>query len=140
MKHSHAIIIPTMRYKDARTAIDWLCQTLGFSEHLVVEGKNDSIAHAQLRLGNSMIMLGSERESEFNKLVKRPEDLIGFNTQPPYIIVEAIEDHYHRAKRSGADIVLDLEEQEYGGKLYTCRDPEGYLWNFGNYDPWEEIE
>jgi uncharacterized glyoxalase superfamily protein PhnB len=33
-------------------------------------------------------------------------------------------------------IVVDLAEQDYGGKLYACRDPEGQLWNIGSYDPW----
>jgi uncharacterized glyoxalase superfamily protein PhnB len=139
MAKSQATIIPTMQYKDAKAAIEWLCTTLGFKKHLVVEGDNNKIEHAQLVLGNSMIMLGSERETEFSKLVKTPNDLDGFNTQTPYIIVAEIEDHYHHAKRAGAEIVLDLDEQGYGGKLYTCRDPEGYLWNFGSYDPWEEL-
>lgn len=140
MNPPYASIIPTMRYKEVPAAIDWLCNTLGFKKHLVVEGENNIIEHAQLTLGNSMIMLGSERDTEFDKLVKRPEDLEGYNTQTPYIIVAEIENHYHRAKRAGAEMVLDLEEQNHGGKLYTCRDPEGYLWNIGSYDPWEEIE
>ncbi len=29
-----------------------------------------------------------------------------------------------------------IEAQPYGGRLYSCRDPEGHLWNFGSYDPW----
>ncbi|MGI9286568.1 MAG: VOC family protein, partial [Pseudomonadales bacterium] len=32
-----------------------------------------------------------------------------------------------------------VEDQDYGGRLYSCRDPEGYLWNFGSYDPWVEV-
>lgn len=33
---------------------------------------------------------------------------------------------------------MEPEDQDYGGRLYSCRDPEGNLWNFGSYDPWEE--
>ncbi len=54
-----ANIIPTLRYGDAAAAIDWLCRAFGFEKHLVVPGDNDTIAHAQLTLGNGMIMLGS---------------------------------------------------------------------------------
>jgi uncharacterized glyoxalase superfamily protein PhnB len=32
--------------------------------------------------------------------------------------------------------VMEIEDQDYGGRLYSCRDPEGHLWNFGTYDPW----
>ncbi len=131
-------IIPTMRYKDAPAAIEWLCTVLGFEKHLVVPGENDTIAHAQLILGNSMIMLGSENDNEFGKLVKTPPDLGGINTQTAYIIIEEIDAHYQKTKSAGAEIVLEIADQDYGGRLYSCRDPEGYIWNFGSYNPWDE--
>lgn len=138
MTPDKASIIPGMRYKDAPTAIDWLCKAFGFKRHLVVEGENNTIAHAQLTLGNSMIMLGSTRDNEYDRLIRTPAEVEGFNTQAPYIIVDDIDSHYRKAKEAGAKIELELTEQDYGGKLYTCRDPEGYVWNFGSYDPWEE--
>jgi uncharacterized glyoxalase superfamily protein PhnB len=33
--------------------------------------------------------------------------------------------------------VFELKTQDYGGRDYTCRDPEGHVWTFGTYDPWE---
>ena len=33
-------------------------------------------------------------------------------------------------------ILLDIVTQDYGGRDYTCRDPEGNVWTFGTYDPW----
>ena len=70
MKQSGSVIIPTMRYKDAPAAIEWLCNAFGFKKHLVVPGENDTIAHAQLSFGNAMIMLGSENDNEYGKLVR----------------------------------------------------------------------
>ena len=55
-------VIPSMRYQNAPAAIDWLGRVLGFSKHLVVPGDGDKILHAQLSLGEGMIMLGSERD------------------------------------------------------------------------------
>ncbi|MEZ5003727.1 MAG: VOC family protein [Chitinophagales bacterium] len=132
---TNGCIIPTFKYKNAPAAVEWLCQTLGFQKHLVVES-DGGIAHAQLTFGNSMIMLGSSDESDYGKLIKTPNELNGFNTQSPYLIVAEIEAHYEHAKANGAQIVLALSDQDYGGKLYTCRDPEGNIWNFGSYDPW----
>ncbi len=40
---------------------------------------------------------------------------------------------YHDA---GAEVVVDIADQDHGGRMYSCRDPEGHLWNFGTYDPW----
>ncbi len=131
-------IIPGMRYRDAPAAIEWLCRAFGFSRHLVVPDENGGIAHAQLTLGNGMIMLGSYRDDgEYDRLVRLPQDA-GGSTQAAYIVVDDIEDHYRRAVESGARVVYELAEQDYGGKLYSALDPEGHLWNFGSYDPLAE--
>ena len=37
---------------------------------------------------------------------------------------------------AGARVVQDIADQGYGGRGYSCRDPEGHLWWFGSYDPW----
>jgi uncharacterized glyoxalase superfamily protein PhnB len=59
---TNANIIPAMLYRDAAAAIEWLCRAFGFEKHLVVPGDAGTIAHAQLVLGNGMIMLGSARD------------------------------------------------------------------------------
>ena len=136
MKQNGSVIIPTMRYKDAPAAIEWLCNAFRFEKHLVVPGENETIAHAQLNFGNAMIMLGSENDNEYGKFAKTPKDLNGINTQTPYIIVEEIDDHYRKAVAAGARIVLDIKDEDYGGRGYSCQDPEGYIWSFGSYNPW----
>jgi uncharacterized glyoxalase superfamily protein PhnB len=135
-KKTRVNVIPSMRYHDAPAAIEWLCRAFGFEQHLVVPGDGGTIAHAQLRFGNGMIMLGSAGDDEFGKLVKPPRDLGGTGTQSPYVIVDDPDVHYRRAVAAGAKIVLDIEDKDYGGRGYTCRDPEGHVWSFGNYDPW----
>lgn len=132
-------IIPTLRYRDAQTAIDWLCSAFGFEKHLVVPGDGDLIAHAQLIFpGGGMIMLGSARADDFGKLQAPPRTPQSPVTQSPYIIVADVDAHCERARDAGANIVSEPEDQDYGGRFYACRDPEGHLWNFGSYDPWQE--
>ena len=130
-----ASIIPGMRYRDAPAAIDWLCDVLGFERRLVVPGENGTIAHAQLTLGNGMIMLGSYRGDDPADIVVASEPG-GLLTQCALIVVADIEAHYERTKAAGANIVMELEEQFYGGSLYSVRDPEGQLWHVGSYNPW----
>ncbi|MDH3691561.1 MAG: Rieske 2Fe-2S domain-containing protein [Gammaproteobacteria bacterium] len=134
-KHT-VTIIPTMKYHDAPAAIEWLCDAFGFEKLLVVPGENGTIAHAQLTFGKGMIMLGSAVDNEFGKLQKTPRDVGGIGTQSPYITVADADAHYRRAVAAGAEIVADIEDQDHGGRAYSCRDPEGHLWNFGTYDPW----
>ena len=128
-------IIPSMRYHDAPAAIEWLCEAFGFEKHLIVPEENGAIAHAQLTLGNGMIMLGSARDDEFGGLVKVPAD-VGIATQSAYVVVKEIDAHYQRAMDAGAEIVMEIADQDHGGRLYSALDPEGHLWNFGSYDPW----
>lgn len=130
-------IIPSLRYRDASAAIEFLCEAFGFARHLVVPGPEGTIRHAQLTLGNGMIMLGSARNRDFGQLVKTPQEL-GANTQSAYVIVPEIDAHYRHAKAAGTEIVMDIADQPYGGRLYTALDPEGNLWTFGSYDPWTE--
>lgn len=137
--NNHSRIIPTVRYRDAQTAIDWLCRAFGFEKHLVVVGEGDLVIHAQLTLsGGGMIMLGSARDDAFGKLQAPPKTPVATVTQSPYIIVPDADAHCRRAREAGANIVMDPEDQDYGGRLYACRDPEGHLWNFGSYDPWDD--
>jgi uncharacterized glyoxalase superfamily protein PhnB len=128
-----ATIIPTLRYRDAPAAIDWLCRVLGFEAHFVVPGEEDHlIAHAQLTLGSGMIMLGIAREDDDASFVQLPPGPDEALTQAAYLVVPEIDTHYAHSKARGADIVVDLAEQDYGGKLYAFRDPEGQFWNIGS--------
>ena len=135
-KETTATVIPTMRYNDAAAAIEWLCNAFGFDKHLVGPGEDGTVVHAQLVFGNGMVMLGSAGESEFDNFQKPPSALRGSVSQSPYIVVEDADRHYARAVAAGAEIVMDIKNEDYGGRGYSCRDPEGHIWNFGSYDPW----
>ena len=132
-----ANIIPCLRYRDAAAAIDWLCRAFGFERHMVVPGEGSTIAHAQLTLGNGMVMLGSARDDEFGKLMKTPAQVGGVSTQSAYIVVADADAHHARAVAAGAKVVYPLEDADYGGRGYSCLDPEGNVWSFGTYDPWK---
>ena len=129
-------IVPGLRYDNAHAAIDFLCTVFGFEKIIVVPGEGDIIEHAQLKRDNCMIMLGSVRDDAYGKGLKTPKALEGINTQAPYFIIDEIEEFFEQVKNGGAEIVLELTEQDYGGKLFICKDTEGYIWNFGTYDPW----
>ena len=137
-KKTRATIIPCLRYRDAPKAIEWLCRTFGFEKQLVVPNADGTIAHAQLSFGNGMIMLGSvlEVETEFGRLMKQPDEVGGFETQSAYVVVSDADEIYARAKAAGAEIVIEIKDEDYGGRDFSCRDLEGHLWNIGTYDPW----
>lgn len=129
-------IIPSLRYRDAHAAIEWLCKAFGFTRHAVYENDQGGVEHAQLTLGNGMVMLGEVRDNEFGRRIAQPDEIGGRETQSAYVVVANCKSHYLQAKAAGAVIVDDYAEKDYGGAGYACRDPEGHLWSFGSYDPW----
>ena len=131
-------IIPCLRYQDAPAAIEWLCAAFGFQKNAVY-ADGDIVHHAQLTFGNGMVMLGSaDNASEWGRQIVQPFDIGLRETQSPCVIVTDTDAHYARAKAAGAVIVMDIADQPYGGRGYSCRDPEGHLWWFGSYDPWKD--
>ena len=137
-KDTRATTIPCLRYRDEPKAIEWLCRTFGFEKQLVVPNADGTIAHAQLSFGNGMIMLGSvlEVETEFGRLIKQPDEIGGFETQSVYVVVSDADAIYARAKAAGAEIVIEIKDEDYGGRDFSCRDLEGHLWTIGTYDLW----
>ena len=129
-------VIPTLRYRDARAALDWLCRAFGFERHLVVEAEDGTIQHAQLTFGHGMVMLGQAGDGEYDARMVSPGEIGGRQTQSPYLVVADVDGHHARAAAAGAKVVMAPEDQPHGGRLYSAQDPEGYLWNFGSYDPY----
>lgn len=137
--HLHSHLIPCIRYRDAPAAIDWLCRNFGFEKQLVVPGAPGQIAHAQLVSGSGMLMLGSvDDSSEFGKNMRQPDEIGGFETQSSYLVVKDADAVYERVKADGGTIVIEIKDEDYGGRGFTCRDLEGRLWSVGTYDPWQE--
>jgi uncharacterized glyoxalase superfamily protein PhnB len=129
-------VIPCLRYQDAPRMIEWLCDVFGFARHAVHADSTGGIVHAQLTLGSGMIMLGSARDDDFGKLQPTPAQL-GGNSQSPYLVVSDADVVYARVQAKGGTITLPIKDEDYGGRGFCCRDPEGHLWSIGTYDPWK---
>jgi uncharacterized glyoxalase superfamily protein PhnB len=119
------MIIPTIRYQDAKGAIDFLERAFGLERREVMENEDGTVGHAELTLGHGMVMLGS----------RKPGDRFDTGRAVIYGIVDDPDAHHDRAKAAGATIVMELTDQPYGSREYAAEDPEGNVWSFGTYDP-----
>ncbi len=137
MGRNFPTITPGLLYHNAPEMIEWLCQTFGFKKKVVIPGKDGKILHAHLILSNGGIMLSSAEDYEYSDLCKSPKQT-GASTVEIIIFVEDIDEHYRNSQEHGANIILPLEDKAYGGKGYSVKDPEGYTWAFGSYDPWQD--
>ncbi len=135
-KDCKSTVIPALNYKDPAAAVKWLCRAFGFKEHAVFANPDGTVMHAQLSFGNGMVMIGPVVEgTPYSAMIRQPSD-IGAETQSPCLIVSDCDAVYGMAKAAGAEMLLDIEDKDYGGRAFTCRDPEGHIWNVGTYDPW----
>jgi uncharacterized glyoxalase superfamily protein PhnB len=124
-----AKIFPAIKYDDAPEALTWLKTAFGFEPHAVHKDDAGEIQHAEMKMGEAMIMFGGKRA---------PDKTNPWCTEPMgvYVCVDDIEAHYAKAKAAGADIVRPLADTPYGAREYSARDCGGNLWSFGTYDPW----
>jgi uncharacterized glyoxalase superfamily protein PhnB len=123
---------PFLRYHDAVAAIGWLSRAFGLEPRAVHAGPDNTVAHAELASGGSILMLGSTKEDQLGLKTARE---LGAATQGIYMVVTDIDAHYARALAEGAEVVYPLRDTEYGSREYAVRDLEGNLWSFGTYRP-----
>jgi len=124
-------VYPSLTYDDAYAAIDWLCKAFGFTPRLVVPGPDRRVEHSELTLGAAVIMISSPKP-EMGRIGQK--GLSGVS-QALSIRVDDPDTHYRQAKASGAAIIRDLRDEEYGSRGYMTKDPEGHVWYFGTYRP-----
>ena len=131
-------VTPGLLYHNAPNAIEWLCRAFGFEKRLVVPGEDGAVLHAHLTYGNGGVMLSSAEIYPFPSLCKSPREVGGVGTAEIIVYVTDPDAHYQRALAANAEILIPIEDKPYGGRGYSCKDPEGYVWAFGSYNAWAE--
>ncbi|HYF47843.1 MAG TPA: VOC family protein [Planctomycetota bacterium] len=119
-------------YDDAPAAIDWLNEAFGFEVMLKVEGAPGKIAHSELDVFGSMLMVAS---ADCKPMRKSPRSIGGVNTQTLAISVGDVDAHFERARKVGAKIIQQPTTNDYGDDYgilrgYEAEDPEGHRWYF----------
>jgi uncharacterized glyoxalase superfamily protein PhnB len=120
------VIIPTLRYQDAKAAIEFLERAFGFERKAVHENEDGTIGHAELTHGSGMVMIGSAGAGD-------PQFDTGHASI--YVVVSDPDALHEQARAAGAEVSRGLTDMDYGSREFTARDPEGNVWSFGTYDP-----
>lgn len=114
-------------YRDPMAALAWLEKAFGFERSMVITDGEGRLAHAEMRFGDSHLMVGSE----WAEFIGSPASVGGKNTQILHVhLAEDVDAHCARAKAAGAAILQEPADQFYGDRTYRARDPEGHVWTF----------
>lgn len=118
-------ITPYLYYEDVGAALKFLSRAFGFKHYgRPMKQQDGRTNHAAMKLGKDLVMMGYPGPKYKNpKRLKQA-------TQSLYINVSDVDKHFERAKKAGAKILAEPEDQFYGDRRYGAEDPEGHQWYF----------
>ena len=122
-------LTPHLTVTDATKAIEFYRKALGAQEierHMTPDGK--SVMHAQLKIGNSMLMLGNE----FPPTCLSPKSR-GGTTVPLYLYVDNADAAFDRAVKAGCTVKMPMTDQFWGDRCGQIEDPFGHQWSIATH-------
>jgi PhnB protein len=114
--------------RGAARAIDFYTSVFGATERGRMPGPNDTIGHAELDFGGSVLMLADEPDASAQTGYRSPR-LLGGTSFGFVLYVEDCDDVYKRAIDSGATMIREPQTEFYGDREGRVRDPFGYVWS-----------
>lgn len=122
-------IMPYLHYEDAGAAVEFLSKAFGLSILLSMPGSDGKILHAEMSLGDGVVMLGPASAEQGTR---SPRGLPAVN-QSLYVYVDDVDAHFQRAREAGAPIVSEPVDMFWGDRMYAARDCEGHHWTFAQH-------
>ena len=110
--------------EDASKAIDFYKEAFGAEETVRMPGPDGKVAHAELQIGDSKLMLSDP----FPQSNVRPPSERGGPTASIFMYVDDVDATFEQAQRAGATVVSELEDMFWGDRFGTVADPFGQVW------------
>jgi PhnB protein len=122
-------VIPYLHVDGARTAIDFYSSVLGAKERMSMPGPEGKVGHAELNIGESVIMLADE----FPDMGVRGPKSVGGTPVTIHVYVEDVDATMDRAVKSGATVLRPVEDKFYGDRGGEFEDPFGHHWSIATH-------
>ena len=118
-----------MTVRDAARAIEFYKQAFGAVEKGVMKGPDGKIMHAELRIGDSIIMLADEFP-EFGSLSPQSTGGSGMGL---HIYTEDVDSAFDRAVKAGAQVEMPVSDMFWGDRYGKLSDPFGHKWSIATH-------
>jgi PhnB protein len=122
-------LIPYLAVDDAAAAIDYYKKVFGAKERARMDGPDDKVGHAELEIGDSVVMLADP----FPHASTTTPSSAGATTAAVVMYVEDVDAVVKKAVAGGATITDDVEDKFWGDRFGTIRDPFGHIWSIGTH-------
>jgi PhnB protein len=122
-KGYHALT-PSIAVDNAAKAIEFYKRAFGAKERMRMPGPGDTIGHAELEIGDSVLMLSDP----FPQATVKPPKQVGGSTVGIFMYVEDVDEVVQQAVDAGATITMPVADQFWGDRFGTVTDPFGHEW------------
>ena len=121
-------VTPYLIVKDAGKAIDYYKKAFGATEIMRFPGPNNTVAHAEIQIGDSRIMLADEGQNEY-----RSPQAYGGSPVSLMIYVNDVDKTFNQAVSAGAKQSRPIQDQFYGDRSGNLIDPFGHTWTVATH-------
>src|SRR5262249_19741898 len=122
-------VTPYLIVKDAARAIDFYKKAFGATELMRFEGPGRKVGHAEVKIGDSVVMLADE----FPEMGARGPESLGGSPVGILLYVEDVDARFNQAVAAGATVERPLKDQFYGDRSGTVTDPFGHKWTLATH-------
>ena len=122
-------VSPYLAVEDAAAAIDYYKKAFGAKERVRMEAPGGAIGHAELEIGDSVVMLSDP----FPQATTRPPSELGGTTASVFMYVGDVDAVVRKAVDAGASVEMEVADQFWGDRFGTVKDPFGHLWSIATH-------
>jgi uncharacterized glyoxalase superfamily protein PhnB len=122
-------LTPFLTVRDASRAIEFYKTAFGATERGVAKGPDGKVMHAELKIGDSIIMM-SDEYPEFGTV--SPET-VGNSSMGLHIYVDNVDAAFDRAVKAGAKVEMPVADQFWGDRYGKLKDPFGHKWSIATH-------
>jgi PhnB protein len=122
-------VTPYLAVDDAAEAIEYYKKAFGAKERVRMDGPDGKIGHAELEIGDSLVMLSDP----FPQASMRPPKELGGTSASVFMYVEDVDAVVKQAVDAGATVTMEIADQFWGDRFGSVQDPFGHLWSIATH-------
>lgn len=119
-------VTPSITFKDSRKAIEFYKKAFGAQERHIMPGPDGKVMHAEIKIGDSFIMMCDE----IPKCQNKSAETLGITPIFFYVYTEDADAAFQKAVAAGAESLMPPQDMFWGDRMGTVKDPFGYSWSF----------
>jgi PhnB protein len=122
-------VTPYLAVEDAAEAIEYYTKAFGAKERVRMDTPDGKIGHAELEIGDSLVMLSDP----FPQASTRPPKELGGTSASVFMYVEDVDAVVKQAVDAGATVTMEIADQFWGDRFGSVQDPFGHLWSIATH-------